>query len=769
VVAHGRPAGEALARAVAAAKAGRALAPVTVIVASNFAGLTARRLLGAGLVGGGIANVTFVTPFRLAELLAAAPRRAAAPHQPGPGLSGPAGPGPGSGSLRGRGRPPRHRAGPGRPLRRAQSRLACHPRGPGHGRGTAGAGSASTGRSPPTSPGSTARTTSPGPPPPLPTWPRPSPPRPRRLVPPRAHHPRPRRLRRGGAGGGAGHGHRGPHGVAAADAPVLDTCRRAGLELGPHRPSPVPPVGSHIVSVTDADEEVRAVVRRIAEHWPTRGVPLDRIGVFYPVPDPYVRALQQHLDQAGIPANGPPAGACSTARPGAPCSPPSACRAALAPGPGPGPRERGAGPPRGRPGPSHGLGRGVASGRHRPGPGGLAAQAGGPGALETLGAQLDRLDPGPSPRRANGLERELADVAALAGFVESLASGVQAVDRARSWADKAGAATALLGSSSACCPPPELARGRAGGRGARRGGARAAGRPRRARTGPAGRGVPPGPQAELDVARRSRPDASARASSTGRCRAPWGPISTPCSCSAWPRAPAPPPVATTPCCPTSVRALALDGELRLRAEAAARPAPLVPRRTRRRPAGPALPPAPAGRPAGRSPPAAVALAVAHRLGPGRPHRLSTGFADLGEPVVEIVASHVSGVRGAPVAGVPRRAGSRRRRRLRRRRRRRRRPPGAGRPGRASRRGGPAGPRRSPSGTATWPASPCPARPGARSCRPPGSSSGPPAGSGTCWPTCSASATATSPSASSSSARSIGARWSTPSSSASSTR
>ncbi|MGH8973512.1 MAG: hypothetical protein ACRD0C_09960, partial [Acidimicrobiia bacterium] len=71
-VPYGRPASEALADVVAGAKAGRALAPVTVVVSSNLAGLSARRLLGGGAVGGqGIANVAFVTPFRMAEFLAA--------------------------------------------------------------------------------------------------------------------------------------------------------------------------------------------------------------------------------------------------------------------------------------------------------------------------------------------------------------------------------------------------------------------------------------------------------------------------------------------------------------------------------------------------------------------------------------------------------------------------------------------------------------------------------------------------------------------------
>lgn len=69
-VAYGRPATEAVAGRIAAAKAGHPLDPVTVIVPSNQAGLSVRRLLGSGALGSpGLANVSFVTPFRLAELL----------------------------------------------------------------------------------------------------------------------------------------------------------------------------------------------------------------------------------------------------------------------------------------------------------------------------------------------------------------------------------------------------------------------------------------------------------------------------------------------------------------------------------------------------------------------------------------------------------------------------------------------------------------------------------------------------------------------------
>jgi RecB family exonuclease len=85
--AYGRPALDALRDAVASAKAGDALAPVTVVVPSNHVGVTARRLLAGGALGGlgtggvGVAAVTFATPYRLAELLGA-PVLAAAGRRP---------------------------------------------------------------------------------------------------------------------------------------------------------------------------------------------------------------------------------------------------------------------------------------------------------------------------------------------------------------------------------------------------------------------------------------------------------------------------------------------------------------------------------------------------------------------------------------------------------------------------------------------------------------------------------------------------------------
>jgi ATP-dependent helicase/nuclease subunit B len=75
---YGAEAAEALRAAVAAAKGGEPLAPVTVVVPSNHVGVASRRRLAAGSLGPvagpgvGVAAVSFLTTYRLAELLGAA-------------------------------------------------------------------------------------------------------------------------------------------------------------------------------------------------------------------------------------------------------------------------------------------------------------------------------------------------------------------------------------------------------------------------------------------------------------------------------------------------------------------------------------------------------------------------------------------------------------------------------------------------------------------------------------------------------------------------
>ena len=66
---YGAAAVDALAAAVAGAKGREPLRPVTVVVPSNYAGVAARRALARRH---GVAGVSFVTLYRLAELLAGA-------------------------------------------------------------------------------------------------------------------------------------------------------------------------------------------------------------------------------------------------------------------------------------------------------------------------------------------------------------------------------------------------------------------------------------------------------------------------------------------------------------------------------------------------------------------------------------------------------------------------------------------------------------------------------------------------------------------------
>jgi ATP-dependent helicase/nuclease subunit B len=74
-VRYGRPAAEALHSTISLAKGDEPLAPVSVVVPSNYVGVATRRLLAAGTLGSistrgiGLAAVSFVTVYRLAELL----------------------------------------------------------------------------------------------------------------------------------------------------------------------------------------------------------------------------------------------------------------------------------------------------------------------------------------------------------------------------------------------------------------------------------------------------------------------------------------------------------------------------------------------------------------------------------------------------------------------------------------------------------------------------------------------------------------------------
>lgn len=78
-IAYGRAAADLLDEQVRAVKGEDPLAPVTVVAPSNYVGVAMRRKLASR--GNGIAAVTFLTVYRLGELLGAA-RLAAAGRRP---------------------------------------------------------------------------------------------------------------------------------------------------------------------------------------------------------------------------------------------------------------------------------------------------------------------------------------------------------------------------------------------------------------------------------------------------------------------------------------------------------------------------------------------------------------------------------------------------------------------------------------------------------------------------------------------------------------
>lgn len=454
IVAYGREASEALAAAIARAKADAPLAPVTVIVPSNFAGLTARRLLGAGVVGpGGLANVSFLTPFRLAELLAAdqllatrpltnpvlgAAVRKALADDPGPFA-----------------RVAEHEA-----TEAALSSLYAElsnvsasalERMGAHGGSSAAAavrmfrtiaghlggfhGEAEVARAAAARPDLADALGSFGPV----IWYLPAP-----TTAPMADFV--------GAVLAGGNAEAaiiiGITGDAAADQAVRDTCRRAGVTVaeGAATPTPgsgpTPPTADRLVSVTDADEEVRSVVRDIL-HLAESGVALDRIGVFFPAPDPYLAILEQQLAAAEMPANGP------SQRTLAHCA---AGRTLLGALDLPAQRWRRDRVMQVVSGAPVRQGDGAA----RPGAWeALSRQAGVVADLPDWHAKLARLrlavtqrrdacDPELDAPQARRLDRELADIDQLEQFVIDLAAAVGAVDTATTWDERCAAARSLL-------------------------------------------------------------------------------------------------------------------------------------------------------------------------------------------------------------------------------------------------------------------------------------------------------------------------------------
>ncbi|WP_426571270.1 PD-(D/E)XK nuclease family protein [Aquihabitans sp. McL0605] len=100
----------------------------------------------------------------------------------------------------------------------------------------------------------------------------------------------------------------GTTGVAKADAEVVRSVGRLGVDLGPPPDEPVLGAAvsvdrTRIITASDADDEVRAAVRTVVDAV-RAGTSLDRIAVLYAAQEPYGRLLQHHLDAADVLANG---------------------------------------------------------------------------------------------------------------------------------------------------------------------------------------------------------------------------------------------------------------------------------------------------------------------------------------------------------------------------------------------------------------------------------------------------------------------------------
>lgn len=95
-------------------------------------------------------------------------------------------------------------------------------------------------------------------------------------------------------------------GDGEADAPARRLAAALERALGPAEEAAAqpPPTGTQIVAVTDAEEEVRAVLRLISERL-AAGVPLHRMAVLYPMVQPYAQLSHEQFHAAGVPHNGP--------------------------------------------------------------------------------------------------------------------------------------------------------------------------------------------------------------------------------------------------------------------------------------------------------------------------------------------------------------------------------------------------------------------------------------------------------------------------------
>ena len=92
-------------------------------------------------------------------------------------------------------------------------------------------------------------------------------------------------------------------GDASADAPVVDACSRWRVTVGGAPTAPA--TGTEMIGASDVDDEIRAVTRRLLE-LAGNGVRMDRTAILMPAVEPYARTVDAVLAAAGLAHNGPP-------------------------------------------------------------------------------------------------------------------------------------------------------------------------------------------------------------------------------------------------------------------------------------------------------------------------------------------------------------------------------------------------------------------------------------------------------------------------------
>ena len=88
-----------------------------------------------------------------------------------------------------------------------------------------------------------------------------------------------------------------------APSAVRASLARMGITLDDEAAGVEPALGTQVVSASDADDEIRTVVRGVVDAMAS-GVPLERMAVLYGTDEPYARLLHEHLEAAGIAHNG---------------------------------------------------------------------------------------------------------------------------------------------------------------------------------------------------------------------------------------------------------------------------------------------------------------------------------------------------------------------------------------------------------------------------------------------------------------------------------